>query len=79
MIACEIILLTALLTLAVYAAYKDCRTSQIPNRLLLAFALLARVAYPFVLLYNLHTFCVLLLELLNQMQQPYNLVLNLQY
>lgn len=43
MIACEIIMLAALLTLAVYAAYKDCNTSQIPNRLLLAFALLALV------------------------------------
>ncbi len=43
MIACEIIMLAALFTLAIYAAYKDCRTSQIPNRLLLAFALLALV------------------------------------
>ena len=43
MIACEIIMLAALFTLAIYAAYKDCRTSQIPNRLLLAFALIAFV------------------------------------
>ena len=38
MIACEILMMSMIIILALLSGYADCRTSQVPNRLLLPFA-----------------------------------------